>query len=46
MAWGCKLVIGVIIHPVKDVVLCQGHNAGITDPKDLWASRGPARVEL
>ncbi len=40
------LIIGVIIHPVEDVVLCQGHKASSTDPKDLSVSQGPAYVKL
>lgn len=41
-----ELIIGVIIHPVEDVVLCQGHKASSTDPEDLSVSQGQAYVKL
>lgn len=39
------MIIGAIIHPVEDVVLCQGHKASSTNPKDLSVSQGPACVK-
>lgn len=46
MAWRGVMIIGAIIHPVEDVVLCQGHKASSTNPKDLSVSQGPACVKL
>lgn len=46
MTWREVMIIGAITHPVEDVVLCQGHKANSTNPKDLSVSQGPACVKL